>query len=249
MGVLDQVRDDVDGPTHVLEAAGRGRLLAEAAERLGGELQRGGRIHPAVQTVAGDLAGNPDQPPPYRALFHDLDVRVDPPHVRQGEIQAGDVRQPADLLQLAALLEPGLERAVVDRHPLLPEIEHGLVEQPVALLVQILRAKPGRDARHELGPKQEAAQHRALGLLTLRESRAIRQLEQVRLSLRHQAPSPTRSRASSSPNHTVAPESRRETSGGGKVGLAPTAGYSSAGSSWLVTIVNRPSASRVRTMR
>ena len=93
------------------------RLLAERHDRRLGVVERLLRVDAAVEAVAGDIAADVDQPPPDRALLDDLDVVLEAPEVRQIDVEAGEVGEPAGALERRLLLELRLHGAQVDRRP------------------------------------------------------------------------------------------------------------------------------------
>ncbi len=85
-----------------------------------------------------------DQPPADRALLDDLDVGVDPPDVRQVEVEPGQVGEAADPLELPRCSSCAWRvRRSISTCSLL-EVEHRLVEDLVALRC---RSRPAAAAR------------------------------------------------------------------------------------------------------
>ena len=117
-----------------------------------------------------------DQPPADRALLDDLDVGVDAAEVGQVEVEAGEVGEAADAVELPLLLELGLQGAQVDLG----------AARPAG------RASPGRGAGGARGrsPRRAAArrcvgstrgssrtrgEHRPLRLLAVRQRLSVRE--------------------------------------------------------------------------
>ncbi len=101
------------------------------------ELARGSAV---VEHALLDLIRRPQQPPQQRVLAHDLRVAAGVPGGRHDPGQPIDRRDPADLLELAALAQAVGDRQHVDGLGLVVEREHRLVDRPVALAVEVLRA-------------------------------------------------------------------------------------------------------------
>ena len=97
------------------------------------------------------------------------DVRVDAADVRQVEVEAGQIGEAADGVEPALLFQLGLKRPQVDLHLLVLEVEHRLIDELMALAVEVPRPQPARDGGQHRGIQQDAAEDGPLGLLAMRE--------------------------------------------------------------------------------
>ena len=147
------------------------RLLAQGEDRLLGPSERPLRVEPAVEAVPGDVATDLDQAPSHRPLLDDLDVGLDPSEIVQIDVEGREVGEPAGLLQLRRLLQRRLQGADVGRDLLFLQVEHRPIDEPVALVVEVVDRQPGRDRRQQPRVEQRRGEHGALGLFALRQRR------------------------------------------------------------------------------
>ncbi len=129
------------------------------------------RVEPAVEAVPGDVATDLDQAPPHRPLLDDLDVGLDPSEIGQIDVEGREVGEPAGLLQLRRLLQRRLQGADVGRDLLLLQVEHRLIDEPVALVVEVVDRQAGGNRRQQPRVEQRRGEHGALGLFALRQRR------------------------------------------------------------------------------
>ncbi len=124
-----------------------------------------------------DLVGRAQQPAEHRVVAHDARVLADVADSRHGARQEVDRRAAADGLEVPGLLEVLDERERVDGLAERVQVEHRLVDAPVALAVEVLRLEPLVDDQGgERGVReQDGAEHRLLRLEVLgrRDRRAV----------------------------------------------------------------------------
>ncbi len=166
--LLEILHCSVEDAAERHEAAGDG-FLAETEDRLLGLAERLVGLEAAVERRAGDVAAGLDEPAAQRALLDDLDVGVDAAEVGQVDVEAGEVGEAADGVDLRLLLQPRLERAQVDVGARRLQVEHGAVDALVALEVEVALDEPGGDGGEHLRLEQDAGEHRPLGLLAVRQ--------------------------------------------------------------------------------
>jgi hypothetical protein len=117
-----------------------------------------------------DLVGGVQQPPQHRVLFDDPRVVA---QVADGGDRPGqqlDRGAAADAVQVTRLLEMFDQGQRVDRLAVAVQVEHRLVDAPVALPVEVLRVQAlVDDQRGQRGVRQQhRAEHGLLGLQVLR---------------------------------------------------------------------------------
>ena len=116
-----------------------------------------------------EALGRLEQAPAHRALTHDVGVGADPSNVRQIEIETGQVRQAADLLEFAAALERGLQSADVDRRTVRRQLAAGIEDDLVALEIEVRHAEG--DLLEQRGVEEDGAEDGALGFVAVRQDR------------------------------------------------------------------------------
>ena len=159
---IGAVEDATEG-----DEAARHRFLAEAEDRLLGLAQRLVGFEAAVERRAGDVAARLDEPAAERALFDDLDVGVDAAEVGQVDVEAGEVGEAADGVELRLLLQPSLQGAQVDLGAGTLKIDHRPVDALVALEVEVALHQARGHRRQHLRLEQDAGEHRPLGLVAV----------------------------------------------------------------------------------
>ena len=166
MQLVELLVEDLFDRAEVLLAVVAGDL----EHRLLGLLDELARRRAMVEHALLDLVRRPQQPPQQRVLAHDLRVAAGVPGGRHHPGQPVDRRDPADLLELAALAQAVGDRQHVDRLGLVVEREHRLVDRAVALAVEVLGAQPLFDHQRVQRAirQQDRAQHRLLGLEVVR---------------------------------------------------------------------------------
>ena len=131
------------------------------------QLPRGGLV---AEHALLDLVRARQQAAQQRVLAHDLRVAARVARGRHHPRELVHGRESADLLELAGLAQALDDRQHVHRLALLVEREHRLVDQPVAIAVEVLRAQPLLDHEriHRVVGEQDRAEHRLLGLEIVR---------------------------------------------------------------------------------
>ena len=117
-------------------------VAGDLEHRLLGLLDELARRGAMAEHALLDLIRGPQQPPQQRVLAHDLRVAAGVSGGRHDPGQPVDRRDPADVLELAALAQAVGDREHVDRLGLVVQREHRLVDRAVALAVEVLRAQP-----------------------------------------------------------------------------------------------------------
>jgi hypothetical protein len=117
-----------------------------------------------------DLVGRRQEPAQHRVLAHDAGVLAQMADGGDRTREHVDHRAAADRLEVAGLLEVLGQREGVDRLALRVQVEHGLVDAPVGLPVEVLRlqALVDDERRHHGVGQEDGAQHRLLCLEVVR---------------------------------------------------------------------------------
>ncbi len=153
-------------PAEVLLAVVAGDL----EHRLLGLLDELARRRPVAEDVLLDFVGALQQAPQQRVLAHDLRIAAGVAGGWDDARQLVDRRASADILELAGLAQAVGDRQDVDRLAVVVEREHRLVDQRVALAVEVLCAQPLFDherVQRAIG-QQDRAEHRLLGIEVVR---------------------------------------------------------------------------------
>ncbi len=159
--------------------AAPGAGLAEAEDQfLSAAESLGGVDAFAVEAGAHDLGAAAEEPAAQGTLLDDLDVALDPAEVGQVEVEAGEKGQAAHLLEAPGGLEARLQGAQVDRIAGLLQVEHGAVEELVALEVEVGGVQAAGHGGQRPRLEQHGGEHGALGF------RAVRQRPRGRLGRR-----------------------------------------------------------------
>ena len=123
----------------------------------------------AAVRVAEDAVRDEDQPPPRRLLLDDSRVLLDVGRTGHAVGQGGDVRRPADLVELPGPPQFLVEDHEVDRLAALAERDHLVEDDAMGRPEEVVR----RDHLHRLVDRlvadEDRAQHRAFGLEAVRE--------------------------------------------------------------------------------
>jgi hypothetical protein len=162
---FEQAVEDVSGSFPAFVSGAAEELVGGATE-VGEEPQdRAG----GGEGCADDLPGAGDQVSADAPLPDDAGVFVEAAQIGQVEVESGQVRDAADRVEGAGLLEMSLEGEEVGGGAGVGEIEEGLVEAAVALAVPVAGFQAGADFGEARGLEEEGSEDGALGFFAVRE--------------------------------------------------------------------------------
>ena len=149
-----------------------GSPLAELEDELLGAGHELRRLALAVPAELRDLAAREDEAAQRRRLADDLRVVAGVGGRRHEPRELVETDAPADVVELAALLELVRQRDRVDRLVLAVELERGAVDLRVGLAVEIARVDDLGDGRDRVPRDHHRAEDRLLGFEILRRDGA-----------------------------------------------------------------------------
>ena len=148
--------------------AGVDALLADREELRLGAIDRLLDLGRVLVADPGDPAGGADQVAQDRLALDDPGVLLDVDGGRRLVRQARQVGAPADRLELVLALERLGDGDDVDRLATLEQVEDGGIDPPVRLPVEVRRPQELGDLDDRVAVDEDRAEHRLLGLETLR---------------------------------------------------------------------------------
>ena len=146
----------------------RDPLLADREQCLLGAVDGTVEVGRVVVADARDAPRRPDQVPQDPLPLHDARVVDGVDRGRREIDEAGQVRRPADPLQLPVTLQGLRHRDQVHRLPALVQLEDGAIDGAMVRAIEVVRPEHLRDLDDRIAVDEQGAQHRSLGLDGLR---------------------------------------------------------------------------------